>query len=153
MTSSILMRWTGLINCAGSHPHVVMTSNQLEWNCNPCYCQGARSRPRQCVGAWRSANLGESVWQDIVVVHTGHGRWISFNNQAPIWPIWQLHGTVQYSNLTKVVSQPDSIFGLSGRSRGKYSSKVESVTIFSKLTLRLDHAEFSHHLSNWGCGW
>ena len=66
-------------------------------------------------------------------------RWISINNQAPIRPIWQLHGTAQYSNLTKVVSQLGSIFGLPGRSRGKYSCNVESVIISSKLTLRLGH--------------
>ena len=75
MTSSILMRWTGLINCAGSHPHFVMTSNQLKWNCNPCYCQGSRSRPRQCVGAWRSAKLGESVWQDTQQGCCGGSYW------------------------------------------------------------------------------
>ena len=151
------MQWTGLINCAGSHPHFVMTSNPLKWNCNPCYCQGARSRPGQCVGAWRSAKLGESVWQDTQQGCCGGSYWsrkVNFfwqsgSNLTNLTTAWY-HSI---SNPTKVVSQPDSIFGLPGRSRGKYSYNVKSVTMFSKLTLRSGHVEFCHHFSNWGCAW
>ena len=75
MISSILMHWSGLLNCSKSPPHFVRTSNPLKWNWNPCYCQGARSRPRQCVGAWRSANLGESVWPDTQPGCCGGSYW------------------------------------------------------------------------------